>query len=128
MFPPVFPAPLIKLWGQNLNFRSFLGGTYRNSLFQFPLCLRGFNSVRKVSCQIKPMPIKIQSHPLLVYLFSCRKTFLLTYLTSFSENKGSQESTVGMGESLLRDTTGRVAEDLNDSLEQGEPFPGKKGR
>lgn len=128
MSPPVFQAPLIKLWGQNLNFRAFLGGTYRNSLFHFPLYLRGFNSVRKVSCQIKPMPIKIQSHPLLVYLFPCRKIFLLMYLTSFSEQKGSQESTVGMGESLLRDTTGRVAEDLNDSLEQDEPFPEKKGK
>ncbi|KAF4803298.1 hypothetical protein TURU_017294 [Turdus rufiventris] len=50
------------------------------------------------------------------------KIFLLTYLTSFSEYKGSQESTVGMGESLLRDTTGRAAEDLNDSLEQGFIF------
>lgn len=54
---PLFPAPLIKLWGQNFNFRSFLWGTYRNSLFQFPLCsTRGFNNVRKVSFQANPCP------------------------------------------------------------------------
>lgn len=129
---PLFPAPLIKLWGQNFNFRSFLWGTYRNSLFQFPLCsTRGFNNVRKVSFQSKSMPIKIQSHPLFVYLFLCRKIFLPMYLThecSEVSKRDLRSPRWEWGESLFRNTTERVAEALKDSLEQDEPFPARRAR
>lgn len=116
---PLFPAPLIKLLGQNFNFGSFLWGTYKNSLFQCPLYLRGFHTVRRVSCQRKSMPIKIQSHP---GWNSYRKFFLPMYLIHGCSEVSKRNPGWKQGDPL----SGRVAEALKYSLEQDEPFPAKR--
>lgn len=132
MPPPVSPAPLIKWWGQKFNLSSFLWGTYRNSFFQFPLCSRGFNNVRRVSCQSKSMPIKIQSHPLFVYLFPCGKIFLPMYLTHECSEVSKRDLGIHGGNGGIPsqghhwETCFKKREALKDSLEQDEPFPAKR--